>query len=328
MSGVDNVYAGSDSTERALANIRLRQAEARAAGVSSADFPSRHPIGSVLDDLSARPERAKVLGVDRVRRLLAHAEHFILDEDAGRRVVDMVEHHSPLIVDLREFAKLPFPTMTISLPTRATFDADRESLLLIQERDGIAKTFALVLRNTASGQIMPVPGWYVSTDSRDEGARTLIRLDDSMPDDETLRAQIGTYSFALDAVLLFLNQKRGIHISAPTERRRSFRNGRPTTFVARRTITLSLDNPADLHRSYATGDRNSPKRHGVRGHFFHRGGDQACEHRWAHLDGYDRGKAWECVDCSRRRFWRRDFERGDEAKGFVVSRYQIKGGCA
>lgn len=296
---------------------------AAAAGMVSSDYPSRYAIGSVLDDLSARPERAKSLGLQRVRNLISHAEHFLLDEEAGRRVIAMVENHTPLIRDLREFAIMPFPVMTISLPTRAIHDADRETLLLAEEKAGL-KTFALVLRQRGSGDIVPIPGWYAYAEEAGEKSRIVFRTDGpAMDKDDMTRRQIGTYSLALDAVLLFLNQKHGIHISEPTLRRRSMLRGRPATFFARRTINISLESPVELRHHYTSGTRESCRLHAVRGHFFHRGGTLGCEHRWAKLDGHTNG--WECIDCERRRFWRRDFERGDIEKGVVDSRYTIKG---
>jgi hypothetical protein len=304
-----------------LSDFERRAADA---GISSDQFPSRYKIGSVLDEVSARPERMKDLGAQRVRNLLAHAEHFLLDEDAGRRVVDMVESNAPLIRDMRQFAIMPFPVMTISLPTRVTHDADRETLLMVEERNG-HKVFALALRNRETGGIVSIPGWYAYAEEHGKNSRLVFRTDGPpMPDDEMLRRQIGTYSLALDAVLLFLNQKRGVHFTEPTMKRKSLLRGRPVTYFARRTITLAIDAPAVLQLHHATATREACRRHAVRGHFFHRGGDIHCTHRWAALDGH--ADAWECVDCERRRFWRRDFERGDINKGVVSSRYSIKGG--
>lgn len=306
-----------------IAEWTARNDAAKGAGVTGAMFPSDRPIGSLLDDLSARPEQAKVLGAQRVRNLLAHASHFLLDEDAGARVVDMVENNAQLISDLRAFARLPFERMTVSLPTRAVHDADRETLLLVEMRDGV-KTFALALRDTRRGDIVPIPGWYSSAEDRDGKVRTVIRMDGPpMPDDVVHRQQVGTYSLALDAVLLFLNQKKGVHITEPTMRRRSIRAGRNVTYFARSTISLSIDAAHELRRSYATGERGPTRRHGVRGHFFHRGGVIGCTHRWAALDGHPNGH--ECVDCGRRRFWRKEFERGDANIGLTVARYQVQG---
>lgn len=305
------------------AQVTREKEAARAAGVTSRSFPSKRPIGSVLDDLSARPERAKALGTAKVRTLLAHAEHFLLDEDAGERIVKMVEKDARLISDLQEFALRPYDRMTISLPARALNDADRETLILLDQYQDI-NAFALVLRNTATGEIAPIPGWYGTVRGhRGDDRRSVVRIDDIMPDEERMKYAVGTYSMAIDAVMLFLNQKKGVHFSEPTQRRRSMLRGRPTTFFARRTITLTMDAPLELRHNFTSGARDAARRHAVRGHFFHRGGDLACVHRWAALDGHV--NAWECVDCDRRRFWRRDFERGDANKGLVASRYTIKG---
>lgn len=318
---IDQPWIDSTSDRLKLAAMNEFADRTRAAGITSDQFPSKYPIGSVLDEVSARPERVKVLGLARVKRVLTHAEHFLLDEDAGAKIVQTVEHHATLISELRHFAIMPYPVMTITMPTRATHDADRESLLLVEEREGF-KQFALALRHTTSGDVVAVPGWYGYANDPSGKSRTVFRTDGPpMPDDAVLRQQIGTYSIALDAVLLYLNQKKGVHISEPTLRRRSMLRGRPTTFFSRSTIRLTLDSPTELRHHFTTGAREAARRHAVRGHFFHRGGDVNCTHRWAGLDGHE--NAWECVDCERRRFWRRDFERGDADKGYVASRYLI-----
>jgi len=318
-------YLGTPADMDGFAERMTRlQNDARAAGFTSADVPSNRQVGSVLDDLSARTELAKALGAQRVRNLLAHAEHFLLDDDAGARIVRMVESNARLINELRPFARRPYPTMTISLPTRALNDADRETLILLGQYKDI-NAFALVLRDTRTSAIAPIPGWYgVPNGKHDDEGRTVIRLDDAMPGDERMKYAAVTYSMAIDAVLLMLNQKRGIHISEPTLRRRSIRAGRAVTYFARSTIKLSLDNPEELRQSFTSGTHASPRRHPVRGHYFHRGGDRSCTHRWADLDGHE--GAFECVDCERRRFWRRDFERGDIERGVVSPRYLITGG--
>lgn len=317
--------AADPSDLSAITDKITRDVEAaRRAGITSASFPSSRPIGSVLDDLSARPEKGKVLGATKVRTLLAHAEHFLLDEEAGARVVGMVEKDAKLIQELREFALRPYPQMTISLPARAMHDAERETLILLDKYRDI-NAFALVLRDTRTGDIAPIPGWYASPRSRsDEEGRTVIRLDANMPADERMKYAVGTYSMAIDAVMLFLNQKKGVHVSEPTPQRRSLRAGRPVIYFKRSTIRLSIEAPAILRHHFSTRERGPVRRHAVRGHFFHRGGlASGCAHRWARLDDHE--NAWECVDCDRRRFWRRDFERGDVNKGVVASRYTMTG---
>ena len=315
-------YGEPETIDAVAASVAALQAHAAEAGVTSASFPSRRPIGSVLDDLSARPEKAKGLGVSRVRTLLAHAEHFLLDEEAGQRVIDMVTNHGQLLNDLNEFALRPYERMTISMPSRAKGDAERETLILLDQYQDI-NAFALVLRDTRTGELAPIPGWYASPRAKvGDPGRTVVRLDDAMPDDQMMKYSAATYSMAIDAILLMLNQKRGVHVSEPTARRRSLRSGRPVTLFSRSTIHLSLDSPEELRLSYAGGGTHaSPRRHAVRGHFFHLGGSKTCTHRWARIDGFDNG--WECVDCDRRRFWRNDFERGDAERGYIASRYKV-----
>lgn len=276
----------------------------------------------ILDDVAADARLAAPLGLGRVRALLHQGNHMVLNDAAAAFVVDMVGNHGALIGELREFARSPFERMTITLPTRAAGDADRETLLLI---DGVE--FALILRNTATGAVVPIPGWYLSVENEgeDHKSRTLVRTDDAIPKDATTTKMIATYSMARDAIFLLLNQKHGVHVSEPTMTRKGMSRGKTLTFYGRSTVSVSLHAAEELHRHFATMTRTTPRRHAVRGHFVHRGGDRDCEHQWEKL--VDRpaaaGDAWICTACDRKRSWRRDFERGDASKGYVTQTWKV-----
>lgn len=134
------------------------------------------------------------------------------------------------------------------------------------------------------------------------------------------------------ATLLLLNQKRGISNRAvgPT---RIIRNGKAKTYLAHSVVTIDLS-PHGTRGLFTLGNRASPRRHQVEGHFVHYGIDDGCGHQWSSFttpelerrDNERLGRSvrrWRCSGCGGLRVWREEFTRGDGGKGFVTKEYKV-----
>jgi hypothetical protein len=134
------------------------------------------------------------------------------------------------------------------------------------------------------------------------------------------------------AALLLLNQQHGVHNRAVGPRR-MIRNGKAKTYLAHSVVTIDLS-PNGTRGLFTVGNRASPRRHQVEGHFVHYGVEDGCTHAWeAHsapeLERRDIERTgrtlrrWKCDGCGGLRVWREEFTRGDGAKGFVSKEYKV-----
>nr|WP_250808332.1 hypothetical protein [Neorhizobium tomejilense] len=134
------------------------------------------------------------------------------------------------------------------------------------------------------------------------------------------------------ATLLLLNQQHGVHNRAVGPKR-VIRSGKAKTYLAHSVVTIDLS-PHGTRGLFTVGNRASPRRHQVEGHFVHYGIEEGCTHDWSsfttpELERRDHERLgrslrrWKCERCSGLRVWREEFTRGDGAKGFVTKEYKV-----
>lgn len=132
------------------------------------------------------------------------------------------------------------------------------------------------------------------------------------------------------AALLLINQQHGLprFHAVPFERRIS--KGKSRVFMAHSVVSIDLS-PKDVRKRFeAQGDRGSPRRHEVRGHFMHFDRVEGCEHDYVAVETTQErageGKKiarWKCSKCGTRRVFRDSFHRGSAEIGFKTKSYEV-----
>lgn len=164
----------------------------------------------------------------------------------------------------------------------------------------------------------------VSPEAREELVRRYdfnmnLPLDDDVSR-EFMRAQQGEFGLIITALLL-LNQKRNVsYVDVPAKRVMTGNKQRP--YAAHSMVHIDRSPVTNIRKAFEIGDRASPRRHSVRGHFMHFNISENCEHDWQVVE---EGRRWDCAKCGGRRTWRVPFERGDAGTGFVTKDYEVKG---
>lgn len=239
------------------------------------------------------------------------AKHFVLDAEAAKRLIGAYKQRN-LLRQLREFAIPPFEKMTISLPMENRHEKMTvENLLVLDYSDG-QHNIAWLYDNMASQD--RTPGLYLEAASPMQKHRERVE-----------QSQVDALQDMLDAFILILLGKRTTTVvEHPTKT--MLRKGKRVRFYARSEITIDLNPMRGIKRIVASGERGSPRRHGVMGHFTHRGGRKhGCTHAWEPVEREDGKKRWECKHCGRLRTWKAAFERGDAGKGWVRQSYKVIG---
>lgn len=244
---------------------------------------------------------------------LFQAKHFVLDAEAATRVYRL-NRQRELLSELREFAIPPFPKMTFEMQTFHEKDGEwtiSPSIFCIDRENGqdcIAWLYVDPLDNRGL--------WLQAANP------IIMRQHEGMTLDPK---SIFDARDLVDCFVLMLLAKRTTTV-VDHAKRTSLHKGKRVTFYARSEITIALDPIRGLKRAVQDGSRGSPRRHGVLGHFTHRGGQKyGCTHDWEPVEKEDGKKRWECTHCGRKRTWRAAFERGDASKGYVRQSYKVKG---
>jgi hypothetical protein len=124
------------------------------------------------------------------------------------------------------------------------------------------------------------------------------------------------------ALLLWLNQPRWTEITRVGASRRMLRN-KSIAYAAHNVVTLkdmSVKRMAAVLRSQSMKfDRETPRRHTVRGFFRHYHRVAGCIHEWPFEP--NEKEQWVCGRCGTMRVWVPAHERGDAGKGFVTKEY-------
>ena len=177
----------------------------------------------------------------------------------------------------------------------------------------------------------------------------------ALPDEETRQALLGNWSLHknlrlidydkfewralagdvrnLLAILLLLNQPEHYTLTSHAPRRRLNR-GRPVVYAAHSVVELELGRTRNYRRlfDHLPVDRSGPRRHEVRGHFYHTPASarERCTcpegHDWPAqpTEFHDDAPTWTCRVCGGRRTWRKHHERGDASRGYVTKEYEVK----
>ena len=124
------------------------------------------------------------------------------------------------------------------------------------------------------------------------------------------------------AFLLWLNQPAKVRFDNSPAGGRMVGNKR-VAYQAHRTVHIELGRTS-IRKAFNrwAEERLSPRRHKVRGHFCHSGGDVNHGHTWPQepdVDGH-----WRCSGCGRLRWWKESHVRGDATRGWVTHDYQVE----
>lgn len=214
-------------------------------------------------------------------------------------------------------------------------------------KDGFAGSTGFVLKRVAKDH----KHWHIPINGVDqEWARLMCLLGSglhSMPDEETRQAILDTWAMepvfddksyddkvyksgagelrTVIAILLMLNQPRVLNIQSVAHSS-GLHKGKRIVYAAHNVVEIDLGTRKQYKRIFTHMERESPRRHEVRGHFVHNGGTDGCEHRWplspvpAPISG---APMWECPRCGCKRTWREAHLRGDASKGFVTKEYDL-----
>lgn len=134
------------------------------------------------------------------------------------------------------------------------------------------------------------------------------------------------------AALLLLNQKKGPRFTEVGPRR-AIRKGKAKTYLAHSVVTIDIS-AGGVRGLFQVGDRATPRRHQVIGHYVHFNLEEGHTHEW---DAYSTPeseardmerlgrlvKRWRCKHCDGLRVRREAFSRGDASKGYVTKEYKV-----
>lgn len=129
------------------------------------------------------------------------------------------------------------------------------------------------------------------------------------------------------ALMLLINQPKIIQTES-VGRASGIRRGRRVVFLAHNIVDIELGRRKVYARmlNFKMGHRASPRRHNVRGHYIHRGGNPDCIHEWPKEASISRNGApnWTCQKCGRLRTWRKAYYKGSAERGFATHDYSIR----
>ncbi len=269
----------------------------------------------IVDDLKLELPRG---GDDPkgVRAALFRAKHFLLGEEGSLFVKRLIDEHRDLRADLVEFALPPFDYMALTVKhyRHAEFPDGLETMHLWAKG-----RYRLYVRGRRIGENeigdAHIPGW-TSVDSDGRLHNTVI---EGRPYRDEVYKRLRTDHDVLMMIFLLLAQPRTYQVKF-SEGSTGVRKGKIVRYMATSEIIINLRSPAQFRRLWADGSRGSPRRHEVRRHWWHFGGDRGHEHDWELVDTDPR--KYVCA-CGRIRRERGPFERGDAGKGFVTQRYKL-----
>lgn len=307
-------------------------------------------IDVLLETMGRTPregyDRGALRALGRARRT---AKRFVFDPEATTTCLGWMEDAPHVVTSQLEFAVPPHPDTYVEMhlddggdPARAGWTFTREGHLLftarIDEGVGILPV-GLVLRGSeadASTRTM-------SDDGADDTRRYLAPAVHPVAErwrafpvhgiapSTAAEAPLEAGSFASLAGLLLIHRRRGTVVTdVPASRRMVGHRFR--AYAAHSVVGIDLSaGPVSVARTPEGGDRASPRRHGVRGHFVHRGVADGCPHDWRRLEGDARRfredgseiATWFCGSCDGRRTFKEAHERGDGGVGYVTKTYEV-----
>jgi hypothetical protein len=329
----------------------------------------------IFDEALSKKEARQALTPLMYKHLNAiryKVKRYVFDEDASAKAGRFSTECADLVCEHAEFAIPPFANTYIEIDQHASLrassrqeiqpdTASRVGYLFLENGDVLVcagdegnATFLPFVYHRHDGaavvgdeqvELSNFLMGEVSTDLRAAVDTFSHRLTDiwdyrqlfKMPTDLTrfMEAECrGDLKRAIAAVLL-LNQKHGLS-SREVGPRRAIRGGRSKTYLAHSVVTIDLS-PHGIRGLFTVGNRASPRRHQVEGHFVHYNIADGCSHSWSsftttELEERDMErlgrhvKRWRCSGCMGLRVWREEFHRGDAQKGFVTKEYKVTDG--
>ncbi|MDW9481757.1 hypothetical protein GOB57_24215 [Sinorhizobium meliloti] len=326
----------------------------------------------ILEDALASREARDMLSPSRLKHLNAiryQLKRYVFDEDASAKAGRFSTECADLVCEHAEFAIPPFANTYVEIdqhsslrassrglieadtPSRVGYlflengdvlvcagDPDNATFLpfLYQRREGGSMSSAeqVVLRNFLMGEVSEDLRAAIETFSHRLTSLWEYRPLFNMPDDLARYMENecrGDLKRAIAAILL-LNQQHGVS-RREVGPHRAIRSGRAKTYLAHSVVTIDLS-PGGIRGLFTIGNRASPRRHQVEGHFVHYNIADGCSHAWSafstpELERRDQErlgrqvKRWRCSGCMGLRVWREEFHRGDARKGFVTKEYKV-----
>ncbi|MCV9964125.1 hypothetical protein OIU34_19775 [Pararhizobium sp. BT-229] len=326
----------------------------------------------IFDDALASRQAGAALSPLRLTHLNAiryKVKRFVFDEDASAKAGRFSTECADLVCEHAEFAIPPFYNTYIEIDQHASLrassrrpieadtasrvgylflengdllvcagDDDNATFLpfLYQRREGgsITAEEQVALRNFLMGEVAEELRPAIETFSHRLTSLWEYRPLFDMPTDLARFMQDecrGDLKRAIAAVLL-LNQQHGV-AHREVGPRRAIRSGKAKTYLAHSVVTIDLS-PGGIRGLFTIGNRASPRRHQVEGHYVHYNIADGCSHSWSQfttpeLERRDMErlgrhvKRWRCSGCMGLRVWREEFHRGDAQKGFVTKEYKV-----
>ncbi|MBY3157274.1 hypothetical protein HFO56_33660 [Rhizobium laguerreae] len=328
----------------------------------------------IFDDALAARQARQTLSPMTFKHLNAiryTVKRYVFDEDASAKAGRFSTECADLVCEHAEFAIPPFANTYVEINQLASLRASSQREI---QGDTASRVGYLFLENgdvlvcagdEGEGNATFLPFVYQRREGVAVGGEQQVELRNFLIGEVSidLRAAVETFSHRLTdiwefrplfdmpadlarfmanecrgdlkraiAAVLLLNQKHGLS-SRAVGPRRAIRGGRSKTYLAHSVVTIDLS-PSGIRGLFTIGNRASPRRHQVEGHFVHYNIADGCSHSWSsfstpELEERDMErlgrhvKRWRCSGCMGLRVWRDEFHRGDAQKGFVTKEYKV-----
>lgn len=148
---------------------------------------------------------------------------------------------------------------------------------------------------------------------------------------EQIREHTGSWRFIISALALLNARDYITDLNVPLDHKSRLVKGKIVPYMQHHTIGIKLPREITVKRVMKSVSQGLPKRaHEVSGHYAnsHRSGDPTCVH--LPIVGCDKAvyvKGTEtlevCQICGHRRWWVRDYTRGDASLGFVTKDFNV-----
>jgi hypothetical protein len=296
-------------------------------------------------------------------------KRYVFDEDASAKAGRFATECADLVCEHAEFAIPPFANTYIEIDQHSSLRASSRRPIETDTASRVGYLFlengdVLVCAGDESNATF-LPFLYQRREDASVSPQEQVTLRDFLMGEvyEELRPAIETFSHRLTslweyrplldmpadlerfmeaecrgdlkraiAAVLLLNQQHGV-AHREVGPRRAIRSGKAKTYLAHSVVTIDLS-PRGIRGLFTIGNRASPRRHQVEGHYVHYGISEGCDHSWSsfttpELERRDMEKLgrhvkrWRCSSCMGLRVWREEFHRGDAQKGFVTKEYKV-----
>lgn len=244
--------------------------------------------------------RLMLIDQDKRPAHIPHRFFFFFDEDAYNHLEWVFQGIRDDMDAIATWAKPPFESMY--------FEIDRPGQPIGCVVDG--DTWYFILQ--ADGKPLRLRPTF------DYPTRTFT---DSKPLDDEGREALRTIAVVAMTAMAILAQPSA-HTLTRVDARSGISRGKRVAYRAHNTVTIHLGEAEKHLREILNGNRGPVRRHEVRGHWVNFHKVDGCEHRFLERDPFD-GEHFKCVNCGQLRSWRKEFLRGDAAKGFVTKDYNV-----